>query len=152
LRENSLDKWVPHSADRWAHGLAWLGVAPASNARAMGWGSSVVWRMGWGNSTVWAREAASARDGLGSSVAWLASGLTSWARACWAAEQAEEAQGWEWARRGAKSSWATGKGQLGGAEGGFSFYFYFFLFFPFLLFQIEFLTKCMLQKFTHQTK
>jgi hypothetical protein len=24
-----LEKWVPYSTDRWAHGLAWLGAAPA---------------------------------------------------------------------------------------------------------------------------
>jgi hypothetical protein len=29
LRKNSLDKWALHSADRWVHGLAWLGAAPA---------------------------------------------------------------------------------------------------------------------------
>jgi hypothetical protein len=60
--------------------------------------------MGWGNSAALAREAARAGDGLGSSAAWLARGLASLAKACWAAELAEEVQGWEWARRGAKSS------------------------------------------------
>jgi hypothetical protein len=71
-----------------------------------------------------------------------AEGRDCWAGAWWALRAADAgmvrallaswagAWGLEWARRGAKSSWATGKGPLGGAEGGFSLFFFFlFLFF-----------------------
>jgi hypothetical protein len=68
-----------------------------------------------------------------------AEGRDCWAGAWWALRAADAgmvrallaswagAWGLEWARRGAKSSWATGKGPLGGAEGGFSFFFLPFL-------------------------